>query len=646
MCRNSEVQGNNLSVFRSFCQWRRLLTEQRLAYGLSRLSAIGGFQVVERQASAYISSKRQRHRQGKIMIHSEFSAMGSSITRAVRWCTLLLAVVVIAGASVTKAQTIPPGPGPSIFFTDLTSGPNAGGENVSGFAGAYVTIYGNNFGATQGTSTITWNGLNCLRVVSWGTSYLWYQKIVVQVGSSCSPGTGTFVVTANGQASTAVRENISGGTQIPSQFTVRSTGNIHCVSTSGNDNNPGTFSGGCWATIVKGRQISAGDVTYVENGVSQTATDGFASLTATGTGTAANPIALAVYPGATATIGATTGNDGVRFCTGYSACSSGGSYWIISGFILRGSNAAISISNGTGNLRFVGNDISCPNGDGSTACVTSNSSSFTFLYGNHVHDAGKSTSVKTYHAVYLSTDLNHNWLGWNSVHNVLGCRGIQFYSTGGSDQFDLHVHDNLVHDIRCDGINFATINPNNGPVEAYNNVIYNAGQGPDPVDGGSVYTCIRGSSSGTVPVEIYNNTMYNCGSIKNSAAGVFDFNNSMTRFRNNLIFQTSGETYTLNTNCPSYSGSNNLWYGLGAPPCTLTGDLNVNPQLTNPAAANFQLLSASSPANGAGIAIGGLTSDFAGLLHPSPPSIGAYEFTSASAAALPAPPTNLIVVVQ
>src|SRR6202158_2361358 len=97
MCRNRERQGKTLSVFRDFCEWRRLLTEQRLAYGLSRLSAIGGFQVVERQASAYISSKRQRHRQGKIMIHSEFSAMGLSITRAVRGGTLLLVVAVLAG---------------------------------------------------------------------------------------------------------------------------------------------------------------------------------------------------------------------------------------------------------------------------------------------------------------------------------------------------------------------------------------------------------------------------------------------------------------------------------------------------------------------------------------------------------------------
>src|SRR5579859_1879781 len=72
---------------------------------------------------------------------------------------------------------------PRIFFSDLTSGPNRGGETVSGFSGAYVTLYGNFFGASQGASTVTWNGKNCLRVVGpvgtyggWGSKYFWYQK--------------------------------------------------------------------------------------------------------------------------------------------------------------------------------------------------------------------------------------------------------------------------------------------------------------------------------------------------------------------------------------------------------------------------------------------------------------------------------------
>jgi len=35
---------------------------------------------------------------------------------------------------------------PRVFFTDLTSGPKSGGQNN---AGAFITIYGRNFGATR-----------------------------------------------------------------------------------------------------------------------------------------------------------------------------------------------------------------------------------------------------------------------------------------------------------------------------------------------------------------------------------------------------------------------------------------------------------------------------------------------------------------
>ena len=107
---------------------------------------------------------------------------------------LLVAFYFGGQAAVVKAQT----PSPVIFFTDIQSGPATGGESVSGFAGAYITIYGNNFGASQGASTITLNGSSCGRVVSWGTAHFWYQKIVYQLGPTCT--TGHFVITVNGQA--------------------------------------------------------------------------------------------------------------------------------------------------------------------------------------------------------------------------------------------------------------------------------------------------------------------------------------------------------------------------------------------------------------------------------------------------------------
>jgi len=559
---------------------------------------------------------------------------------------VLLIITLLFGSLGAYAQSVPP----SIFFTDITSGPNSGGESVSGFSGAYVTVYGNNFGTTQGTSTITWNGQNCLRVVSWGTTWLWYQKTVVQLGSSCVPGTGNFVVTVNNVASSVATENFNRGTLAPSRFTVRSNGNIYCVSTSGNDNNSGKFPS-CWQTIVKGRQIAAGDITYVQNGVSQTATDGFAALTPNGSGTSwDNALALVAYPGATATIGSGS-TDGIMFCAGFSACNNGSSYWTIAGFVLRGANSALVVAgfNGVTNSRWVGNDISCPTGDGSTACVTSNYGAFTYMYGNHVHNAGFTNSIKTYHAVYLSSNVIHNTVSWNSVHDVLGCRGIQFYSTGGSAQYDIHVHDNLIYNIRCDGINFATVNADLGVVEAYNNVIYNAGSGPDPSDGQAAYNCVLNGNSGTAPVLFYNNTTYNCGARKlaGSSGNVgFVPGGTNIKLNNNIFDQTSGEAYTSNAPCSAISGSNNLWFGVGAPPCTLSKDLNVDPLLRNVAGANFTLASSTSPPNGAGVAISGLGLDFDGLLRSSSPAIGAYEFTSASIGALPAPPTNLTVVVQ
>src|SRR5215467_1381772 len=117
----------------------------------------------------------------------------SPSSQSFRWSGLLLLLIVLAGALPVRAQSQPP----VIFFSDLDSGPNSGGESVSGFSGTYVTLYGLFFGASQGSSTITWNGQNCLRVVSptgsyngWGTPYLRYQQIVVQLGSGCTAGSG------------------------------------------------------------------------------------------------------------------------------------------------------------------------------------------------------------------------------------------------------------------------------------------------------------------------------------------------------------------------------------------------------------------------------------------------------------------------
>ncbi|MES2907477.1 MAG: IPT/TIG domain-containing protein [Pseudomonadota bacterium] len=136
-----------------------------------------------------------------------------------------------------------------MFYTDLTSGPNSGGENNKG---AFVTIYGANLGAIQGASTVRFGGGFVDHCSVWGVAWLWFQKITCQLGANAA--TGNIVVTVSGQVSNTL------------PFTVRS-GNIYFVSTSGSNANPGTFAAP-YRDIWKAKNtMPAGSILYVRGGL-------------------------------------------------------------------------------------------------------------------------------------------------------------------------------------------------------------------------------------------------------------------------------------------------------------------------------------------------------------------------------------------
>jgi hypothetical protein len=86
-----------------------------------------------------------------------------------------------------------------------------------------------------------------------------------------------------------------------------------------------------------------------------------------------------------------------------------------------------------------------------------------------------SSPVKLYHSVYFGYVHGLDF-GWNEIDGKgQACRGLQFHSTGGYDAYDLHIHDNLIHDTACDCLNVSTVDPSKGEVEVYNNVLYNCG---------------------------------------------------------------------------------------------------------------------------------------------------------------------------
>ncbi len=598
------------------------------------------------------------------------------MSKAVRFGLLTL---IILGTTLAMAQVAPP----EIFFTDLTSAPNTGGESVSGFAGAYVTLYGNGFGTTQGSSTVNWNGQNCLRVVSWGGTWLWYQKVVVQLGASCTAGTGSFGVTVNGAASVSPGQTVNGYSYTGALFTVRTTGHIYCVATSGSDSAAGTFSGGCWATMLKAKNtLAAGDVAYVENGVNQSSMDPASSSYSAPaslsfqTGDTCNsavpcaqlPLALGAYPGATAT---------VTMCNGcgyiWRVPNIGGHQdnWNLFGLTFRG--GGIDIGNGTSatNWRLVSNDISCDDSSDVYGCITAADSNNFWYYGNWWHNIGSqcnnvSLTCKLYHAFYTAD--SHVDFAWNIVDpdpsntGTAGCRAVQWHTTlTTTDEGDLHIHDNIIRNAICDGINLSTVNPGMaGGIELYNNVVYHVGKGPDPSGTASVYTCLYGGgenhSTYTSAINVYNNSFFDCGA-RNPGfnSGAFGVVNMHAVLTNNIVYQPSPELYYASNvgGCSLWSGSNNLWFGNGAAPCSsqITGSLNVNPlyaSATAGAAVNDLHLQTGSPAVTAGLSISTLTHDIQGSLRPlgSAFDLGAYQLTGATTINRPNPPTNVQVSVQ
>src|SRR5262249_42329352 len=134
-----------------------------------------------------------------------------------------------------------------------TSGPNAGGENNGG---AWVTVYGARFGASQGASRVTVGNGQVSSYRTWSDN-----KITFQLGSAAS--TGDIVISSAAGNSNSVA------------FTVRS-GNIFFVSPSGSDGNSGSFQAP-WKTLSHAAQAasaSSGNIIYARDGVSQTADDG------------------------------------------------------------------------------------------------------------------------------------------------------------------------------------------------------------------------------------------------------------------------------------------------------------------------------------------------------------------------------------
>jgi len=578
---------------------------------------------------------------------------------------------------LTAAAQTPP---PVLFFSDLASGSATGGENGNG---AYVSVFGNFLGSNQGSSTIALAGTALVNCKTWGpwanfpSGQPWIQKITCQIPPAAS--SGNIVVTVAGQQSNGI------------PFTVR-PGNIYFVSGTGNDSNAGTLAAP-WLTLPHAVQTMAPEgILYAMNGSDATVDDHTGMNAALGlynawcgAGPNGYPRAAIVYPGHSVTIGSAALSPPIGIRTtgplaGPDEVCQG--FWTFSGFNLRG-NGAAALNGPSSNWRIIGNDVSCPNGNGEDACMhtglfwnnfdnfaggsgcsphpcnsPANNLGATVL-GNVFHDMGVSGAMSEYHALYFGTDTRHSEAGWNLIYNLNGCRGIETNSSvdiagSGQNMFDLHFHDNIIHDTQCEAIDFNDVDPSQGPVEAYNNIVYNTGKGK--VSGGGGWNCfaVSGAHESPAPVPsgsvlITNNTGFQCGSLNLSPpyAGLSFLKNGAHSptvngsIRNNIIFQNpNGNSsnpvmyWDDELNGTGIIGAANLMWGLGTPPATsappslpiLTGTIYGNPLFANVAGSDFHLQS-TSPA----IAVGAPTAiarDIEGKIRPAVPALGALEFAS------------------
>jgi hypothetical protein len=380
---------------------------------------------------------------------------------------------------------------PVLLFSDLDAGPKTGGENNKG---VYVCVWGRNFGSSRGTSTITVGGGLVDNYPVWNDS----------TGLPLAPSKACFQLGALAVTGSIAMTTPGGTATLPGTFTVRS-GSIYFLDPANNsgaasDASAGTAIAVPWLTYDHAvSTIAAGDTVYVRAST-VTTRSGFSArgvIVPQNPGTSGNSKAIVAYPGESVIIGQDSDNVACTgLCAGiYSstAFTTDSSYWTFGSIETHGLPAAIGFAGGN-HLRFAGMKATCPQADGGgLACAfLSESNNNSSVLGTELYNVGTSIvggAQKTTHGLYFGTDDFNMEAGWNYIHTLHACRGIQLHSsptgcaktgcgdTTGGSLYNLSIHDNWIEDVGCNGVSVGTADPSRGYVKVYNNIFKNVGTG-------------------------------------------------------------------------------------------------------------------------------------------------------------------------
>lgn len=558
-----------------------------------------------------------------------------------------------ANSAPASAPSLPPSEtvyfpiagAPQVYYTDIISGPNSGGENNKGI---YLSIFGKNFGSS-GLGTTVKVYINDVEVDNY--RYLGpsrgrtdIQQITVQIGALGNPTPGVALpikVVVNGTSSNTDKtfmvnagrilfvDNVSGSD---------TTAVIGDISKPFRHVQTATLSQAAWGQVragdfmvLRGRGTPWTDVGFERYFMRYRDKSGSAP-----TGTSGGAIVLMGYPAEDVYIRGTLASGMTGGCiSGINGQSypTAGKWAVVTNLRIdcEGYDGPVSQQINGDNWRVVNNDLSASTaprtgtGVPRMAGITGNGTNSVWL-GNHIHDIQGSSGEC--HGIYIDGDGSYE-IAYNNIHNIRDGNGFQVYVSGGNGSTvadDIRLHHNLIHDVSKHGINIADGSRNNFAV--YNNLVYNV-----------AYAAVRFNTTVLHGAKIYNNTFYRTNTSGNSAYGALtnDWNlpSDALDVQNN-IFQVSNAT--------KYGGGsvgvagavgtirNNLWFGGSSSFGFDSAAVNADPQFVTPG-SDFHLL-ASSPAISAGATSSSIsalvTSDY-DAWTPRPQGglidIGAFEYT-------------------
>jgi hypothetical protein len=422
---------------------------------------------------------------------------------------------------------------PVLTYTDITSGPNSGGENNKGI---YLSLFGKNFG-TDGSGRTTkvfignaevaeYRGLSTAR----GRSDI--QQLTVQVGALGNPKVGIplpIKVVVNGvESNNDLTFTVNPGRIL---FVDNVKGNDR-TATPGDIHHPfrhvqtSRLQDGAWGKTRPGDFIilRGTGVPWTDHGF-----DNYFLRVRDKSGTApkgiegSGPIGVMGYPGEDVFINQPYSEEleksgstgGISAVNGLSLPGMG-QWVVISNLRIEGGghDGAINIQIRGNHWRIVNNELSAAtavnNSDAKAAGIAGNGFGETWL-GNYIHDVycgPANTGPLQNHGIYIDGEGSYE-IAYNTIKNIFGGNGFQTYVNGsnGSDTTgDINFHHNFIADVGKHGINIAD-NTGNG-VRIFNNIVVN-----------TRYAGLRFNTGQLHRARIYNNTFYHTNMAKKQRYG-------------------------------------------------------------------------------------------------------------------------------